>query len=91
MAMVINLAEARKRTPVTPNRKTFEHGGQRYTCCFDPNAPPGKQWVWIVDYVHKMRFVGTSSTLEAASVKARKEIHGMNKMLGRLEEDDVGS
>ena len=91
MAMVINMAEARKRAPITPNRKTFEHGGQKYTCVFDPNAPEGKQWTWIVNYVHTTKFVGSSPTLEAASKKARLEIHSMNKLLAKLEENDVCS
>ena len=90
MAMVINLSDARKeRAKITPNRRTYEHGGQKYTCMFDPNAPKGKQWVWFVNYVHTIRLVGSAPTMEAASVKARKEIHGLNKTFGKIEEDDV--
>lgn len=86
-ATVIPLAERRKR--IEPNRKVYEHGGQKYTILFDFNAPKDKPWVWVVDYVHVSRLVGTATTLEEASVKARKEIHQLNRLYGKLEEDDL--
>lgn len=80
-----------RRQPITPNRRTFEHAGQRYTCVFDPNAPIGEQWVWIVEYVRITRYSGSSPTMEAASVKARKQIHTLNRWGIAQEEDDVAN
>jgi hypothetical protein len=91
MAMVINLAEARKRAPVTPNQQTFEHGGQKYTCIFDPNGEPGKQWVWILPYVRTYKYVGTCKSLQEASVQARRQIHRLNRDYIKREEDDVNN
>ena len=58
---------------------TYEHGGQRYTCTFDPNAPAGRQWVWYVDYVVTYRYVGSAQTMEKAAADARRKIHALNK------------
>ena len=40
-----------ERKAIPPKSQAFEHGGQRYTCTFDPNAPPNERWVWQVKYV----------------------------------------
>lgn len=86
-ATVIDMAAKRKE--VTPNQRTFEHGGQRYTCIFDPKAPVGEQWLWIVDYVRVSRYLGAAPTMERASVLARKQIHSLNRWGAQQEEDDV--
>lgn len=88
MAEIINLAQQRKARPIPPKTETFEHGGQQYTCRFDPNAPPDRQWVWIVNYKRTYRYFGSAPTMEAASVVARKKIHAMNK---RQQEQDDGT
>jgi hypothetical protein len=70
---------------VTPNKgrdtksATYTHGGQRYTCTFDRNAPADRQWVWIVDYVQTYRYVGSAATMDRAAVDARRKIHSLNK------------
>lgn len=83
MTKVVYLAEYK---PIKPKSITDTHVGQRYTCTFDPNAQPGKQWVWVVDFTRVYKFYGSSSTAEAATKQARLRIH---KLLGhqRMEEE----
>lgn len=83
MGKVISLS-TKKLIP--PKRETFEHAGQRYTCMFDPNAPPGRQWVWLVDYVQTYRYFGSSPTMESAAKSARLQIHTLNKHIVATEE-----
>lgn len=64
---------------IPPKSETYEHAGQRYTCTFDPNAPPDKRWVWRVDYVRIYPYYGSCATMEAAAVAARRRIHMSNK------------
>jgi len=71
---------------IPPKSETFEHAGQRYTCVFDPNAPPGERWVWLVDYVRTYRYYGSSPSLEAAAIAARKRIHMCNQRIVQQEE-----
>lgn len=78
MGTVIQMATARNNHDT--KRETYEHGGQKYTCAFDKNAPPGKQWVWYVDYVVTHRYVGSAPTMEKASIDARKKIHALNTL-----------
>lgn len=59
-------------------RETYEHGGQKYTCAFDPNAPPHERWVWYVDYTRSYQYVGSAPTLEKAAIAARRKIHSLN-------------
>jgi len=87
LAEVINLAQQRKAIP--PKTDTFEHGGQRYTCRFDPNAPPDKQWVWIVNYTRVYRYFGACPTMEAAASRARRKIHMLNVRQIDQEEGDA--
>ena len=87
MAKVINLADHKKG--IKPNSETFEHGGQHYTCTFDPNGPKGKQWVWRVNYVVIHKFIGRADSKGAAAVLARKRIHAMNKFIMKTEEREV--
>jgi hypothetical protein len=84
---VVNLADYKPK-PVKPKSETHEHAGQKYTCRFDPNAPDGQKWVWIVDYVRVYREVGSGPTMEAAASKARRHIHSMNKRIMAQEERD---
>lgn len=86
MAEVINLAE---RKPIPPKEQSFEHGGQRYTCRFDPNAPEDKRWLWTLAYTRVYRYYGQAPTMEQASAVARRKIHSMNKFAIQAEEDDV--
>ena len=88
MAVVINLAEQRKPKPIPPKTATFEHGGQRYTCRFDPNAVREKQWVWTVSYVRTYQYFGHASTMEGASANARRKIHKLNVTRMNQEEND---
>lgn len=77
------------RKPIPPKSMTIDDAalGQRYTVTFDPNAPRGKQWVWLVDYVRTYRYFGTAHTAEGASVIARKKIQQLNKRKQQQEED----
>lgn len=84
MAEIIKLSDKKS---ITPKSETFEHAGQRYTCTFDPNAPPGEKWVWRVKYMRAYLYFGNAQTLEKASVKARKLIHSMNKHVIDVEEN----
>ena len=74
---------------IPPKRETFEHAGQRYVCEYDPNAPPDRRWVWIVDYVRTYKYFGCSPTMEAAAIAARKQIHTQNKRVISREERSV--
>ena len=85
MGEVIRMSE---RKQVTPKSETFEHAGQRYTCKFDPNAPAGERWVWIVNYIRTYQYVGNAASLEKASVKARRQIHVLNKHVIEIEENE---
>jgi hypothetical protein len=85
VAQVIYMAE---RKPIPPKTATFEHGGQRYTCRFDPNAPPDKRWVWTVAYTRTYQYFGHASTMEGASSNARRQIHKLNVRRIKQEEDD---
>jgi len=64
-----------ERKAVPPKAIHDTHAGQRYTCTFDPNAPPHEQWVWVVNYTRTYQFYGSSPTAEAATRAARKRIH----------------
>ena len=83
MGKVIHMSE---RKPIPPKSQTFEHGGQKYTCTFDPRALPGSQWVWTVNYKRTYPYMGSAATMEAASVKARRQIHALNKHVIAMEE-----
>lgn len=87
MAQVITLATARKEIP--PKAVTYEHGGQRYTCRFDPNAPKEEQWVWTVAYTRVYRYFGRGPTMEAVASRARRKIHTLNMRRIEQEEADV--
>lgn len=76
------------RKPVTPKSEVFEHAGQKYTCRFDPNAPPNERWMWVVNYTRTYQYIGNAATLEKASVKARKQIHALNKHVIEIEENE---
>jgi hypothetical protein len=76
-----------ERKAIPPKSQAFEHGGQRYTCTFDPNAAKGEQWVWQVKYVRHYPYSGSAATMEAASKKARLLIHNMNKHVIAVEEN----
>jgi hypothetical protein len=67
---------------------TYEHGGQRYTCTFDKNAPADRQWVWHVDYVQTYRYVGSAATMDKAAVEARRKIHALNRR--QIEQEEAG-
>lgn len=82
MAEVIDFMDRRGTKQVT-----YEHGGQKYTCAFDQNAPAGSQWVWFVDYVRTYRYMGSASTMEKAASDARRKIHSLNKRL--LDEEEA--
>ena len=82
---VIHMSE---RKPIPPKSQTFEHGGQKYTCTFDPRAPKSEQWVWTVNYKRTYPYMGSAPTLESASVKARKQIHALNKHIIAMEENE---
>lgn len=77
MGIVIQMA-APRNNPET-KRVSYEHAGQKYICTFDPNAPPGAQWVWHVDYVTTYRYIGSAPTMEKAAADARRKIHTLNK------------
>lgn len=85
MAKVVYMAE---RKSISPKTETFDHGGQKYTCTFDPNAPKHQQWVWHVEYVRKYPYFGSCPTMEAAASKARKLIHSMNTHVIKWEESN---
>jgi hypothetical protein len=76
------------RKPIPPKSETHEHAGQRYSCTFDPNAPPGEQWVWKIRYIRTYLYFGSSPTMEAAAVKARLKIHNLNKRVASEEENE---
>jgi hypothetical protein len=74
MAKVVYLTD---RKPIPPKTITDTHAGQRYTCTYDPNAPPHERWVWVVHFKRTYQFYGACSTAEAATKQARKRIHTM--------------
>lgn len=78
MGEVVNLSDRQKHASQS-KRVTYEHGGQKYTCQYDPNAPAGEQWVWLVDYVCTYRYIGSAPTMEKAASDARRKIHSLNK------------
>lgn len=84
---VIQLTDYKPK-PIKPKTVTYEHAGQKYTCRFDPNAPEGQQWVWVVDFVRVYQTIGSAPSLEAASKKARLHIHNMVKRVMTAEERD---
>lgn len=84
MAEIIKLATAGKGQAT--KTVTYEHGGQRYTCTYDRNAPIGQQWVWIVDYVVTYRYIGSAATMDKAASDARRKIHALNKRQIKQEE-----
>jgi hypothetical protein len=86
VAQVFYMAD--KRKPIPPKTETHEHGGQRYTCRFDPNAPRDSQWVWTVSYVKTYPYLGRASTMEGAAASARRLIHRLNMRQLQREEDD---
>lgn len=65
--------------PIPPKREEYEHAGLKYRCIYDQNAPPDKRWVWIVEQVITLKYVGDSPTIEAAARAARRKIHELNK------------
>lgn len=71
---------ADKRQPIKPKSESFEEGGQRYTCTYDPNAPKENRWVWEVHYTIVFRYFGSKPTMEAAASTARRKIHALNRM-----------
>lgn len=87
-AMVIDMAT---RKAIKPKEQVYEHAGQRYRCCFDPNAPPNEQWVWIVEYVQTYRYYGHAPTLEGASKGARLKIHKLNKWEDDQDEHELSN
>ena len=87
-AMVIDMQTKKQ---IKPNVRSFDHGGQRYTCTFDPNAPPKEQWVWVVEYVQTYRYYGHAPSLEAASKGARLKIHKLNKMESDYDEHELSN
>lgn len=84
---IVHLADYKPK-PIKPKTETHEHAGQKYTCRFDPNAPEGQQWVWIVDYVRVYHYAGSGPTMDAASATARRRIHALNKRAIESEERD---
>jgi hypothetical protein len=85
MAEVVYLAE---RKPIPPKSITDKHAGHRYTCTFDPNAPPGEQWVWHIDFTRVYRFYGAARTAEAATKAARLKIHSLTLRRQAEEENE---
>lgn len=84
MGKVIKL---QSRKPIPPKSINDSHAGQRYTVTFDPNAPPGEQWVWIVDFTRTYRFIGACPTIEHATRDARRRIH---RLVTRQQKEEEG-
>lgn len=75
MGEVIRMTTSQRMPTKTISDREGDH---RYTCTFDPNAPPHERWVWYVDYVRTYRYVGSSPTMEKAVKDARRKIHSLN-------------
>jgi hypothetical protein len=74
MTKVVSLATDKGPKPKVINDT---HAGQRYTVTFDPNAPVGQQWVWVVNYTRVYQFYGSGTTSDQAAARARVQIHKM--------------
>lgn len=85
MGNVVYMAD---RKPIPPKIISGTHAGQKYTCTFDPNAPPHERWVWQVDFTVVYKFYGSSPTPEAATVQARKRIHKLTQRQQLIEENE---
>ena len=59
---------------IAPKTERGIHMGQRYTLQFDPNAPAGERWVWIVRFTREYEYIGCAASLEAALRAAKKQI-----------------
>jgi hypothetical protein len=59
---------------------------QRYTCTFDPNAPPHARWAWEVNFVRSFKYFGTAPSLPLADRHARKRIQQLLDRVVKQEE-----
>ncbi len=78
MAEIIHMADVR---PIPPKVVNSTHMHQRYTCTFDPNAPPHERWAWQVDFTRTYKHFGTAPSLPLADKRARKRIQ---ELMGRI-------
>jgi hypothetical protein len=59
---------------IQAKRETHTYQGQRYELVYDPKAPPGLRWLWIVRYTEVYTYQGSSDTLHKAANAARRKI-----------------
>lgn len=85
MVGVVYLSE---RKTIPPKTVTYVHKLQRFTCTFDPNAPPDQRWVWQVNFTQVYKFYGSAPSLEGAQKKARAQIEKLVKSSHRAEENE---
>ena len=86
MAEVIKLSE---RKAIMPKHVEHRHMNQRYTCTFDPNASPDKQWVWAVHFTRTYKFYGATATMDSAQSRAVAQIKKMTDRTITAEEDSA--
>jgi len=75
------------RKPIPPKEERVTHKGQSFVCRYDPNAPDGSRWVWVLDFVRTYRYFGNAATLEAAKSQARRRITKLTTRQAVSEED----
>jgi hypothetical protein len=80
---IIKMSEVRHIPPKVVNSI---HLHQRYTCRFDPNAPPEQRWAWEVNFVRTYKHFGTAPSLPLADRRARRCIKMLVEGDVRMEE-----
>lgn len=85
MTKVVYMADVH---PIKPKSESYTHMNQRYTCTFDPNAPPHQQWVWQVDFVRTYKFFGSAPSLDGAQSRACMRIKQMTDRTHTAEENE---
>jgi hypothetical protein len=83
VAEIIRMADVR---PIPPKVVSSIHMHQRYTCTFDPNAPPHARWAWEVNFVRSFKYFGTAPSLPLADRHARKRIQQLLDRVVKQEE-----
>ena len=82
------MAEVLYMQAIKPNSVSHEYMGQRCTISFDPNAPTGERWVWVMNYVRPIKMFGAAASLEAARKDVQKIITRMTNREIAMEENE---
>jgi hypothetical protein len=73
---VIYLADviARRAAEVRPKSEARTFHNQRYTLQFDPNAPEGQRWHWLVKFTRVFEYRGSAADITRADKAAKAKI-----------------